>query len=466
MSDRKHKSREQNLPESMKPVEFWPDPVDGGALLSAISDTVGTYMILPKYAAETVALWCIFAHCHEAAEHSPILAIQSPEKRCGKTTMLNIIGRLVPVPLPAANVTTPVIFRAIETFHPTLLLDEVETFILKDNEMRGVLNSGFTRESAVALRCVGDEHEPRPFSTWCPKVGALIGNLPDTLQDRSIVITLRRRLVSERSERFGRSAYEPTLMLHRQAARWAADHLDVLAIANDPPMPNKLDDRAEDAWRPLLAIADVVGGKWPDKARKAAEAISGATAADAVSQSKGVLLLAHIRELFRSLDATSLQSSYLVHKLNENEEWPWGEWRGGKPISARGVAMKLKRYGVRPNQKSAGSFYSAADFEDAWARYLPALTGSSATRATEVENANDVCELMRPDLHTASTLQVPASATDGTTWHMPKVAQPADSESEMTVVADGIDDEGGAPLTSMSETAITTTPDSGSRTIG
>jgi hypothetical protein len=449
MSNRNRNSRDGQLPKSMEPVELWSDPVDGEALLTAIRNSLRSYMALPAHAAETVALWVLHSHCHDVAEHSPILAIQSPEKRCGKTTLLNILGRLVPVPLPAANVTTPVIFRAIERFQPTLLLDEVETFIRDNEEMRGVLNSGFTRESAMVLRCVGDDHEPRPFSTWCPKAGALIGNLPDTLQDRSIVITLRRRLASERSERFGRKAHGLMLMLHRQAARWAADNLDMLGVANDPLMPRGLGDRAEDAWRPLLTLADAVGGDWPDVARTAALAISGAMANDADSQSRGVLLLAHIRELLRTLDVGSLQSSHLVHKLNENEEWPWGEWRGGKPISARGVAMILKPYGVRPRQNSAGSFYSAVEFNDAWDRYLPALPGTSATSANESENVINVRELKRPGMRAVTTLQVPAIATNGTcsrshgtSWQMENGGQTLDASPEMAIVALEEDEEG------------------------
>ena len=447
MSDKKSKARERQLPKSMEPVEPWPDPVEGEALLSAIRDALSDYMVLPEHAAATVALWVLHSHCHQIAEHSPILAIQSPEKRCGKTTLLNILGRLVPVPLPAANVTTPVIFRAIEKFQPTLLLDEVETFIRDNEEMRGVLNSGFTRESAMVLRCVGDDHEPQPFSTWCPKVGALIGNLPDTLQDRSIVMTLRRRLASERSERFGRNAHGLMLMLHRQAVRWAADHLDLLSVAIDPPMPPGIGDRVEDAWRPLLTIADAVGGEWPELARAAVVAMSGAVATDPDSQSKGMLLLAHIRELFRALDVKKLQSSHLVHKLNENEEWPWGEWRGGKPISARGVAMILKPYGVRPRQTAAGSFYLAAAFNDAWGRYLPPLAGASATSAIDTENVFEVCELSRNGTRIATTHQVRANATSGTcsrsqraSWQMANGAQTVDGASEMAVVADELDE--------------------------
>jgi putative DNA primase/helicase len=87
----------------------------------------------------------VFAHAHDAAENSPILAWESPEKRCGKTTALGVIAQLVPVALPAANITTAAVFRSIEKYKPTLVLDEVETFIRDNEEMRGVLNSGFTR---------------------------------------------------------------------------------------------------------------------------------------------------------------------------------------------------------------------------------------------------------------------------------------------------------------------------------
>lgn len=449
MTNRRKNASKAELPEFMQPVEPWSDPVDGAALLTGVCDAVADYMVLPPHAAETVALWCMFAHCHDAAEHSPMLAIQSPEKRCGKTTMLNIVGSLVPVPLPAANITTPAIFRAIEKFHPTLLLDEVETFIRDNEEMRGVLNSGFTRGSAVVLRCVGDDHEPHPFSTWCPKVGALIGTLPDTLQDRAIVITLRRRLASERSARFGRNAHAQMLTLHRQAARWAADNLEGLRTANDPSMPRGLGDRAEDAWRPLLAIADAAGGEWPGMARAAAVALSGALEVDADSQSKGVLLLTHIRELFRTLDAQTLQSSQLVRKLCDNEEWPWGEWRGGKEITSRGVAMILKPYGVRPRQTSAGSFYQASAFNDAWDRYLPTLSGPCATSATGSENIIDVRDLIRAGMRASTTRQMPPTATDGTcgrarggSWHIADCTQAADAEPEMAVVADDPDNAG------------------------
>ena len=296
--------------------------------------------------------------------------------------------------------------------------------------MRGVLNSGFTRDSALVIRNVGDNHEPQPFKTWCPKVGALIGKLPDTLQDRAIVVTLRRRLTTERNERFSRRHHDEVLGLHRQAARWASDNLDALKDA-DPEMPRGLGDRAEDAWRPLLALADAAKGNWPAIARSAALALSGFTEEEADSASKGVLLLTHIREVFLAKGTDAIQSMQLLDALNANEEWPWGEWRQGKQITARGVASILKPYGIRPQQVSAGSFYRKAQFTDAWQRYLALPPASlSATSATDAEIDRNIIGLKA----TGATMR---SATDQAAWQIENSRQLIEDTERVALVALG-----------------------------
>ncbi len=408
MSKRKSEKTEKSLPTFLEPVVPCDYPVEGAAVLTAMCDTIRRFMVLPEHAAEAVALWVMFAHAHDAAEHSPILAIESPEKRCGKTTLLNIIGKLVPVPLPAANITTPAIFRSIEKYKPTLLLDEVETFIRDNEEMRGVLNSGFTRDSANVVRTVGEAHDPRPFNTWCPKVGALIGKLPDTLQDRAIVLVLRRSLPSEKPERFTRRHYNELHELRAMACRWAIDTLEALRDV-EPSMPNGLGDRAEDAWRPLLAIADLAGGPWPGLARKAALYLSGVPADETDGASKGVLLLMHIREIFSDKRIASIASQQLLEVLNDNEEWPWGEWRQGKAITARGVASILKPYGIRPQRVSKGSSYRAGQFADAWQRYLvPVSDAASATSAIDVKTSNNISALNVASATVQSAIEPPA----------------------------------------------------------
>ena len=60
------------------------------------------FLVLSEGAAEALALWTLHTHAHDAARISPILAVTSPQKRCGKTKTLDVLGPLVRRPLPAS----------------------------------------------------------------------------------------------------------------------------------------------------------------------------------------------------------------------------------------------------------------------------------------------------------------------------------------------------------------------------
>src|SRR5207249_7853856 len=114
------------------------------------------------------------------------------------------------------------------------------------------------RATARILRTV--RGEPRDFSTWAPAAIALIGRLPATLEDRAIVIPLRRRAPNETISRLRRDILhtecEP---LRRKLRRWTEDHLEALRAA-DSYVPPGLNYLLADNWRPLLAVVDLTGG--------------------------------------------------------------------------------------------------------------------------------------------------------------------------------------------------------------
>jgi putative DNA primase/helicase len=144
-------------------VEPWPDPVNGDALITEVVGLVNRYMVTPKGSAEIVAIWAILTHCFDCFQVVPRLAIQSPVLGSGKTTLLTLIGNLVARPLMTSNVSPAVVFRVVDAHCPTLLLDEADSFLHDNNELRGILNSGHNRSAAYILRNVGDTHEPNPF---------------------------------------------------------------------------------------------------------------------------------------------------------------------------------------------------------------------------------------------------------------------------------------------------------------
>ena len=261
-------------------LEPWEEPVNGAGLLDDLRTTFERYLILPEHGSITMALWVMHAHAIDAAYVSPFLMFSSPEMRCGKSTAMALLSRTAPRTAMASNITSAAVFRYIEAFRPTLLVDEADSFAIANEELRGILNSGHTRDTASVVRLTGDDHEPKDFSTWAPKAIASIGKLANTLRDRSIILPMQRKKAGEQVAKLrAREDSGEFLILRRKAKRWVADNIKTLTAAQSE-IPDSLNDRAADNWEPLLAIADLAGGDWPEAARRAARALSGADAVE------------------------------------------------------------------------------------------------------------------------------------------------------------------------------------------
>ena len=220
---------EANFLEGPEP---WPEPVSGDELLNRLTKTAEAHLVLPPGAAGAIALWVVFAHAHDCFHISPILAATSPTPECGKTTLLTFLGGVVPRSLPASNITPAALFRAVEKWRPTVLIDEADTFLRDSVELRGVLNSGHQRANAFVVRTSGDNHEPARFRTWAPKAVAMIGKLPPTLASRAVHIELRRKTADERVEPLRLDRLDHLEPLLRMAARWATDNAAALREAD------------------------------------------------------------------------------------------------------------------------------------------------------------------------------------------------------------------------------------------
>lgn len=360
----------------LKDVDPWPEAVVGADVLNELGALVRRHVILEDVHADAIVLWVAHAHAHDLAYVSPILALASPDKRCGKTTTLTLLQTLVPRPLPAANVTAAGVFRAVEKLRPTLMIDEADTFLGENEGLRGVLNSGHVKTMANVVRIVGDDQDVGLFSTWAPKAIAMIGDLPATLADRAIVIRLRRKQGAERTASLRLDRLADYESYGRKVARWVHDAADLIQAA-DPVVPDGLNDRAADNWRPLLALADTAGGEWPVRARRAAVMMSGGE----VDPSPGTTLLRDIHSIFAQHEAGWLATTSLLEVLTKMEDRPWPEWRRGQPLSPSSLSKLLRPYAITPKQSRTGSTvvrgYERADFEEAWARYTPATVAGA-----------------------------------------------------------------------------------------
>ena len=310
-----------------------------------------------------------------------------PEKRCGKTTVLDLLALVVRRPLPTANVTTAALFRTIEVAAPTLLIDEADRFVSSSEELIGVLNAGHKRGGQV-IRTVGDNHEPRAFNVFAPAAFAVIGMLPGTVSDRSLHLRMRRATAAERPKPIRGGAERAGEELAARCARWCADHGEMLADC-DPVMPEGVINRAADNWRPLTAIAQRAGGDWP----KRCETLM---TADAEADDAGELetLLADIKQVFRERSSVRLPTAILVAQLGDRTDRQWSEMpRTGKPMTATWFTRKLRTVGVERQQWRDPSGQDARvwgfyldHFNDAFSRYLSVFPEQSGDSGDNVEN--------------------------------------------------------------------------------
>jgi len=365
--------------------EPWPERVNGAELLNDLAATYERYVSLPEGAADALALWTVFTYIHDLFQISPILCMISPEKRCGKTTLLTVMNQLVSKPLPASNITPAALFRTIEQHSPTLLVDEADTFINSSDDLRGILNSGHTRAQAYVIRTAGEDYEARIFTTWAPKAIALIGRLPPTLDDRSIVIELKRKTPNEKVERLRLDSLPPEIEELRCKLTRLSEQISVFIQKVDVQDPDFLNDRAADNWRPLLMIAEAVTWSWdreePRNWRKRALYAAQKISWGRDEEDIGSMLLNDIWKVFREQEKDRLSSAFVVEQLVQMEERPWPEYWNGRPITPRKLASLLKRYGISPRAFRIGSSnlrgYMYSDLEDAVERYCATNEGIS-----------------------------------------------------------------------------------------
>jgi|TARA_B100000315_G_C14532655_1_gene566989 putative DNA primase/helicase len=311
--------------------ELWDDPVAGDDLLDRIVAEIKRYVVVPEAVAEAAALWAVHTHCFDYWQVTPRFAISAPTMESGKSIMLDVMACLVPRALEADNLSTAVLFRAVDKYGPTLMIDEVDSFLKDNEELRGALNSGH-RKGAKAWRCEGDNNDLKGFRIFAPVATAGIGRLAGTLADRSIHARLFKKKAEEHIEGFRSDRTKKLRDLACQAARFVADSEAMLRNA-EPDMPAGIFNRKADNWRPLLAIADAAGGDWPARARRAAVALSARVGDDV--NSLGELLITDIRTAFNSSAVNQISTANLIDELVKLDERPWSEYRHGRPITAR-----------------------------------------------------------------------------------------------------------------------------------
>ncbi|MFJ9392144.1 DUF3631 domain-containing protein [Nocardioides sp. NPDC101246] len=370
MSNDTSTDQDQNGP--LTAADF--DADAGELLLTEIREALARYVILPdEHSATGVVLWIAATHAVPAWAHAARLVIRAPEKRCGKSRLLDLVEAMCHDPLLTVNASPSAVFRSIgmkKNNPPTILLDEADTVFgpkAGDNEdLRGLLNAGHQR-NRPSIRYNAAAGYVEKLETFSMAALAGIGAMPDTIEDRAVVIRMRRRAPGESVAPYRTRRDGPALdNLRTRLNQWVRAHLDHLGTAM-PDMP--VEDRAADTWEPLIALADLAGGPWPDLARDACITLTETRDANAQTTLQ-TRLLNDCRAAFG--DAEALPTTVLLERLHADPEAPWATYQNNG-LTAMKLGFLLRDFDIRSDTiRFAGSQakgYRTTTFADAWARY-------------------------------------------------------------------------------------------------
>jgi hypothetical protein len=383
------RAKEADKSNEMFPaVEPWHTPIDPTELLSEIARTIDRFVICEPETTTAATLWAVMTWVLDSVNTAPLAVITAPTKGCGKTVMLSVIGKMVRRSLPTSSITPAALFRTIEKWQPTMMIDEADAFMRGNEELRGVLNAGHTRVTAFVIRSVGDDHEPTRFNVWGAKALAGIGHLAPTLMDRAVILELRKKLSHETVQDLSRAPEEIFETLRRKLARFSEEYADTI---RDAQPETTLFKRVRDNWNPLLAIASCAGEAWFERATQASLHIS-QKGNDA--HAYGSDLLADIKEVFDARGVNKIFKADLLEALTLDDEKSWGTYNKGRPIEWVQVAKKLKGYGIKTKPIRIGSStqrgFDLSQFEDAFERYLVSDTDTgNVTSNAEPQRDNE-----------------------------------------------------------------------------
>lgn len=347
-----------------------PDKKDIGIhIYEVLCSTIDRFIYCEPYQNTTIALWAIKSWCMPAFKVAPILAITAFTKGAGKSQLLNLIGCLSHNPVSTSNITPAALFRYIEQNKPTMLIDEADTFLSRSEDLRGILNAGFESTGCV-IRCVGQDSEPTEFNVFCPKVIAGIGNLPSTIQSRSIVINMYRKPAHIEKEKLRKANESEFEGIKQLLSEWANSHIEQLT-KHEPQLLDRLSDRQKDCWEPLLSIAELLGDEIAQEARNAAIEICKINSDEPHINE---LMLLDIRRVFVEQKIDRLPTIDLINALCEDDEATWRYMNKGGKITPRQLAQILKQFNISSKQIRFGEQtkkgYDTADFQECFSKYL------------------------------------------------------------------------------------------------
>jgi len=334
-------------------------PVDGQQMLSLVSAFIHQYLVCTEDQLAILALWVLHTHCFLNAAVTPYLHISSRERESGKTLCIELLSLLCMGPWLTSGFTPAILLRKLQDEqYFTVLLDDCDSVFAhsKSVVILGLLNRGFGREGAYSIPASeSGGMTVAEVEVFCPKAFAGMRPLPSSIQGFCIPMKLEPKEFGAPVKRFNmeeaREAGEPLALSLYQWSVENKDQLEAAASYRENQLPQELSPRQQDCAEPLLQLADIIGGEWPARARRALVHLYAADDEEEASFFDDLLL--DIRDAFASKgDPAHIPTGYTLAYLHGLSGRPWNTWRpDDKPMDALDLARILSVKGIRSCNK-------------------------------------------------------------------------------------------------------------------
>lgn len=416
------------------------------AVLDRSVDFMNRYLVLPNQECfDALALWAAATHLITDSWPAifPPLIVTSPEKRSGKTRVLDVLeGQVAQVWRIGAAPTAAILYRV--QGRVTCFIDEADRVFCQPQDngpLIAIIDDGWRRDSIV-YRC-SENGDVTEFPAFAPRVlcGIDASRWPDTIVDRAILLTLTRKRRDQPVERWQHKTSKNRRTSYAEAIEIGEAMAELAALgetAEDIEVPGliELDDRANDGWDALRQVAAVAGGDWPARARRAAIVLS-ADRSD--EDTLKVTLLRDIAQVFAG--RPQVATAELIERLAAIEESPWASI-GRHGLDASYLARMLKPFGVKSQTIRTGETTCKGYKADDLAPVLEAYVHPRESRHTVTTGPDAQCDGTGDSVAVTKNAATTASDENVTALPLPRGdARACDGEPVTVAVTDAEEPE-------------------------
>ena len=157
-------------------TEAWDQEIDGARLMSEVVKFFERFVVFKNPTdSKVISLWNAGTHCYQLFHVFPRVGVFAAKHDCGKSTLLDVCKGTARRVVESDSITASSAFHLVQENHPTLVLDELHSFLKNNPELFGILKSGHKQGGhATRMEKIDDRQVVMQYDTFCPVIYGMI----------------------------------------------------------------------------------------------------------------------------------------------------------------------------------------------------------------------------------------------------------------------------------------------------